>query len=110
MYIVPLSGLQPLQSITKTSPLKGTGSVNSGQAANGVDGSSFGDVFKKIYEDAGQAKEVADADSLKLAAGEADDLPSIMINSLRAATTMETATQLTSRAVGAYKEIMQMQV
>ena len=42
--------------------------------------------------------------------GDVASLHNMMINSAMEATAVETAVQLTSRAVSAYKEIMQMQI
>ena len=42
--------------------------------------------------------------------GDVASLHNMMINSVMEATAVETAVQLTSRAVSAYKEIMQMQI
>ena len=42
--------------------------------------------------------------------GDVSSLHSMMINSAMEATAVETVVQLTSRAVSAYKEIMQMQI
>ena len=49
-------------------------------------------------------------DSRKLALGEIDNIAQVQINALKTSTMLQTTVQLTSRAVGAYKEIMQMQV
>jgi len=57
-----------------------------------------------------QAQEAAAADSYNLAMGDVESLHGMMINSVMEATAVETAVQLTSRAVSAYKEIMQMQI
>ncbi|MEG0778303.1 MAG: flagellar hook-basal body complex protein FliE [Oscillospiraceae bacterium] len=70
--------------------------------------------FSNILQDAlGQydsLQSVTEADSNSLAMGTADDLAQIQINSMKSQAALQTTVQLTSRIVGAYKEIMQMQV
>lgn len=57
-----------------------------------------------------KSQEAAAQDAYDLAMGDVSNLHSLMINSAMEATAVETAVQLTSRAVSAYKEIMQMQI
>lgn len=49
-------------------------------------------------------------DNYDLAMGNTDNLAAIMINSAKADAAVTMTVQLTSRAVNAYKEIMQMQI
>ncbi len=110
MFIVPLSRMAPLESITKTGQF---GSIGASSAIGGTGnqlGNSFADIFNDAYKNVTETKKVSDLDSYNLAMGNSDDIASIMINSLKTSTALETATQLTSRAVSSYKEIMQMQV
>ena len=57
-----------------------------------------------------QSQKATAQDAYDLAMGDVSNLHSLMINSAMEATAVETAVQLTSRAVSAYKEIMQMQI
>lgn len=101
MFIVPLSSnITPLQSISKT------GNAAAAQTAQADAGSSF----KSILDDAIEAQNIAKQDGYDLAMNNTEDIATVMINSLRATTALQTVTQLTSRAISSYKEIMQMQI
>ena len=88
MYIVPLSNLPTVQS----------GSAGETSAQSG------GLPFREVMQQA------AAQDTYDLAYGNSADLHTIMIHSAMETTAVETVVQLTSRAVSAYKEIMQMQI
>ena len=60
--------------------------------------------------DVKEADKLSDIDGAGLSLGNADDLAQIQINMLKAETMLQTTVQITSRAVNAYKEIMQIQV
>jgi flagellar hook-basal body complex protein FliE len=70
----------------------------------------FAEFFKEALGEYASLQKTADADSAALALGEADNLAQIQINTLKAEAALQTTVQLTSRAVNAYKEIMQMSV
>ena len=57
-----------------------------------------------------ESQQAAAQDTYDLAYGNSADLHTIMIHSAMETTAVETVVQLTSRAVSAYKEIMQMQI
>lgn len=107
MFIVPLSGLSSAEAV---SGISGVSQKNLPQ--NGADeaAGAFMDIFNDALEEVRATGEIAKQDSFNLAAGNIEDVAQVMLNSLQAATALETATQLTSRAVSAYKEIMQMQI
>ena len=94
MYLVPLSNLPSIQGPDPESQKK-------------ILSQEGGQSFASIMQEAQQA---AAADSYNLAMGDVDSLHNMMINSALEATAVETAVQLTGRAVSAYKEIMQMQI
>ena len=95
MYIVPLSNLPTVQS----------GSAGETSAQSG------GLPFREVMQQAVQSLQQAAAqDTYDLAYGNSADLHTIMIHSAMETTAVETVVQLTSRAVSAYKEIMQMQI
>lgn len=102
MYIVPLTGLPSIQSMDPSQQLK--------QDAVARDRQSFASIMQEAIDTLAQTQEAAQADAYNLATGDIGSLHSLMINSALEATAVETAVQLTSRAVGAYKEIMQMQI
>ena len=103
-YLVPLSALpsiQPLETVNQ----------EPGAALKQQEGkSSFANIMREAIDTLRQSQETAAADSYDLAMGDVASLHNMMINSAMEATAVETAVQLTSRAVSAYKEIMQMQI
>lgn len=70
----------------------------------------FGQIFKNAFETLEETQEQAKEDSYNMAMGDYDNLHQMMINSEKAATALELTTQITSRAVSAYNEIMHMQI
>lgn len=82
-----------------------------GEMKTGADTpSSFADILKNTIGEYQSLQHTVDVDSTALALGETDDLAQVQINSLKAQAALQTAVQLTSRAVSAYKEIMQMSI
>ncbi|WP_458862829.1 flagellar hook-basal body complex protein FliE [Acidaminobacterium chupaoyuni] len=71
---------------------------------------SFSDILSESMKQTEQLSEIAENDGIRLAAGDAEDLSQIQINALKAEAAIQTTVQLTSRAVNAYKEILQMQI
>lgn len=102
MFIVPITGMAPMASILGDKQ-------GAGQSGSGVQ-LPFADVFKDAVRNVEETKKVSDKDAYELAMGKTDNLPAVMINSVRASTAVELCVQLTGRAVSAYKEIMQTQV
>lgn len=74
------------------------------------DKSSFQDMLSGYMQEVKSLTQVAEQDGARLALGNADDLAQIQINAMKAEAALQTTVQLASRAVNAYKEIMQMQV
>ena len=70
----------------------------------------FQNVLSQAISETNRLSEISEQDSNDLLFGDVDNLAQIQINSLKAKTMLQTTVQLTSRAVNAYKEIMQMQV
>lgn len=106
MFIVPLSHMTPLSSITEISQSQNT-ALSTGVAAANI---PFADVLADAVNNARETQKVSNEDAYKLASGNIDSLEEIMINSSKASIALDTTIQLTTRAVNAYKEIMQMQV
>lgn len=103
MFIVPLSHMTPLSSITESQNT----ALSTGVAAANI---PFADVLADAVNNAKETQKVSNEDAYKLASGNIDSLEEIMINSSKASIALDTTIQLTTRAVNAYKEIMQMQV
>lgn len=102
MFIVPITKMQPMGSMEEM-----------GLAAEGLGSSPsipFADILKDAVDTAQDFQQVSKQDAYDLATGNMDNMSNMMINSAKASTAMEVAVQVTSRAVSAYKEIMQMQV
>lgn len=105
MYLVPLTALPTIQ------PLETANQENGGAAPQQQTGKqSFAGIMEEAIATLRQTQEAAVADSYDLAMGDVASLHNMMINATMEATAVETAVQLTSRAVSAYKEIMQMQI
>ena len=98
MYIIPLSSLPTIQS-----------TENSVQTAS-ASGIPFSSVMQQAMQSLQESQQAAAQDTYDLAYGNASDLHTIMINSTKETASVEAVVQLTSRAVSAYKEIMQMQI
>lgn len=101
MYLVPLTSLPSIQE---------QGQPVAGQGASGGEGQSFASIMREAIETLQETQAAGAQDSYDLATGDIGSLHNMMINSVMEATAVETAVQLTSRAVSAYKEIMQMQI
>ena len=102
MVIVPISSLTPLEPIA--------GQEGTARGASTSSGIPFAEVLGEAMNTLQESQALSEQDAIDLARGEVSDLHTLMINSSITATAVETAVQLTSRAVSAYKEIMQMQV
>ena len=74
------------------------------------DNPSFSDTLKNALGGVYALQEQTKIDSYNLAMGYTDDLESIMLNSSKATLALEVTTQLVSKAVNTYKEILQMQI
>lgn len=108
MYIVPISGLQSLQPLQPIAPLFDADKAE--ELDSNTFGLPFSDVLDKAVEELQQAQAVSRKDAYNLSIGRVDNLWEVMVNSQRLSTANSLVTQLTTRAVGAYKEVMQMQV
>lgn len=70
----------------------------------------FANMLKDAVNEYESMQQTVEQDAADLAVGDTDDLAQIQINSMKEQAALQTVVQLTSRAVNAYKEIMQMQV
>lgn len=100
-----------LMSINNISPLKPIESELAAEIKQPqTEKSGFFNIMQEAMETLRKSQEETAQDAYDLALGNVSDLHSVMINSAVEATAVETVVQLTSRAVSAYKEIMQMQI
>ncbi len=73
-------------------------------------GLPFADILQESMEQMWETQRISNQDAYDLAMGNTDDIASVMIHSAQATAAMEMTVQLASRAVSAYKEILQMQI
>ena len=97
-YIVPLSNLPAIQGDSKVETPTQNGGI------------PFREVMQKAVQSLQESQQLAAQDAYELAQGNSADLHTIMIHSAMETAAVEATVQLTSRAVSAYKEIMQMQI
>ena len=98
MFIVPITKMDVITSLDKMHNTQ-----SAGQAGRKTE-------FKEAVKEADQAlKDNQDMD-VKLAAGQVDHLHTALIQAEKTAATIEFTTQLASKAVNAYNQIMGMQV
>lgn len=100
MFIVPIQPMRGLESLQEARE------THSEAVSNG----SFKEIFSNALADYREVQQTAEGDSYQLALGNVDNLAQIQINSMKAESMLQTAVQLTTRMVNAYKEIMQMQI
>ena len=102
MFIVPITKMDVITSLDKMHNTQ-----SAGQAGRKTE---FKDVLKEAVKEADQAvKDNQDMD-VKLASGQVDHLHTALIQAEKTAATIEFTTQLASKAVNAYNQIMGMQV
>lgn len=100
MYIVPMSGITPLETPSQVESTKTTTSSEG----------SFVDIFKDALKNAEDTQKVCEEDSIKVTLGEVDDLHTVQINMQKAALALETFVSMKNTAVEAYNEIMRMSI
>lgn len=98
--VTPIVPLEPLEQLaTKTQK---TADTNSGASFE----STLADAIGKVKELENQSNQA----SYDLAVGNTDDLTSVMLAATKAQTAIQMTTQITTRAVNTYREIMQMNI
>lgn len=102
MFIIPLSQLPLIDGAKET---QGVNALNESNVP-------FAQMLEDSIANLQETQAIADKDALDLALGADDavDLHTMMIHSAALESAVKTTVQLTSRAVSAYKEIMQMQI
>lgn len=99
MFIAPI---QPIETFEKMRAEQ--------KNVSSTAGIPFASMLQESMDELRRNQAQADQDSIDLALGQGGDLHTMMINSAALDTAVKTTVQLTTRAVSAYKEIMQMQV
>ena len=103
MYIVPLGGLeglQPLQSIE-------TAQTSTADSKAGI---PFRQLLNQAVQELSSVQDTKIQDTYDLATGNISELYELSIHSAMQQTAVEMTVQLASRAVSAYKEVLQMQI
>ncbi|MFD2638269.1 flagellar hook-basal body complex protein FliE [Piscibacillus salipiscarius] len=72
--------------------------------------SRFATALKDAINEVNNLQTVSDQKTNALVSGDINDLHEVMIASQKASVAMQTATQIQSKAIDAYKEIMRMQI
>lgn len=105
MYIVPIT------SLTSIAPLAPLESAKPAELEK-TGGSSvpFADVLKDAIRNVQDTQQVTQADSMKLALGQTDDLHTVQINSMKAEAAINFTAGLTSKVISAYNEILRIQI
>lgn len=101
MFIVPVSGFEPI---------KGLEGLESHEKKNDIKEGSFKNFLEEAIKTAEKEQIKGEQLDQLLAAGQIDDLHTALIQAEQTAAAVEFTTQLTSRAVSAYNQIMGMQV
>ena len=107
VFIVPLTEMTSLNSIDGISKI-GSGSINIDDDKEKEE--SFADTLKSAIMGVKELEMKSQQDSYDLAMGKTDDIEGIMIQSAKTTTAIEITTQIVTRVVNTYKEIMQMQI
>ncbi|WP_070042846.1 flagellar hook-basal body complex protein FliE [Robinsoniella peoriensis] len=104
MYLVPITRMEPVKSLEEINNPSESGSVQ------GSSGKSFKDIFKEAIQNTENEVQKTQETDVQLAIGKLDDLHTAMIQAEQSTAAVEFTTQLMSKAVGAYNQIMGMQV
>jgi len=102
MYIVPLSGLENIQSIQSKDIPESSAGLGAGLP--------FKQLLQEAVQNLSEVQETNIQDTYDLATGSVSDLYELSIHSAMQQTAVEMTVQLASRAVSAYKEVLQMQI
>lgn len=80
------------------------------QSNKNIDTQSFAQTLQDKIQEVRDLEDESNQLSYDLAMGKTDDLTSVMVQATKAQTAVELTVQVTTRAVNAYKEIMQMNI
>jgi len=99
MFIIPI---QPMKQMVFTQ-----GALS---AETKRENTSFQSALDTAINALSETQSRARQDAYLLASGNVDNIAEIMINTLKAETMVQTATQITTRVINAYKEIINIQI
>lgn len=103
MFVVPITRMPEVESLEQLAQ------KDSAERLDNKD-VSFANIFEQAIREADQAQEATDMQDELLASGSIDNLHTAMIQAEQTAAAVEFTTQLASKAVSAYNQIMGMQV
>ena len=95
MTTIPATGIQPV--IQHIQPLKESSDSSS---------VSFANVLEKMVENVKETEAIVEQDVFLLAAGQSDDLHTVMIDASKAELALSLLVQVRNKALDAYNEIM----
>ncbi len=101
MYIVPMSGITPLDAISQN---------KAAVSKTEEDSASFIDVFKDALQNVQDTQKVSNEDSIKVALGEVDDLHTVEINTKKAKVALDVFVSMKNTAIDSYNEVMRMTI
>lgn len=107
MFIVPLTSMST-QLDSAAAVAGNTAKTDDSSVKDEV--KSFADYLKESVMKVKELEAASDQSAYDLAVGNTDNIESVMIQSAKASAAVETAVQITTKAVNAYKEILQMQI
>lgn len=102
-FITLMSGMQAIKPMQSW----GSGKTN---VENDESEMSFGDTLRSKIQNVKDLEQKSLASAYDISMGNTEDIESAMIDATKASVAIETAVQVTTRAVNAYKEIIQMQI
>lgn len=101
-FIIPLTPMQSVGSVTETAKPADSGIAEEGE--------SFLSTLKSKIQEVKDLETQSMNSAYDVAMGYSDDIESAMIDATKASTAIELTTQITTRAVNAYKSILEMQI
>lgn len=106
MNIVPITMMKPIESLEGLNTHLGNGIEMPQSPQAGI----FSDILSNAIDEVKATQQVSMEDSINLANGTVDDMAQVLINSDKAATAIEFTTEVSTRVINAYKEIMNMNI
>ena len=104
---MPITTITPLEPLKAMEPLaeRGTRLIKTDKS-----GQSFEQRLESAINNVRELEEASNKASYDLAVGKTDDLNSVMLAATKAQIAIQMTTQITTRAVNTYREIMQMNI
>ena len=101
-FITPLTSMPTVSSLDKDSNNLSSNEENSEL--------SFSETLKQKIQNVKDLEQKSLDSAYAVSIGQTEDIEGAMIDATKASVAIETAVQITTRAVNAYKEIVQMQI